>query len=752
MDFRIVHEIPGRVRLRAPRGFDEGFGAHLASVVEAVEGVTGCRCTPRTGSLLFNHAGASSRAAALRAVAEASAGSAPCTGDAEIHHRRHHPSCQRDAAQRTRRQQTRRAGRAQGAPRQACDARHVCVPSGQGPFAVAGQGMGHGPGMGLGRLLRYLLLRPLLPAPVRMATALLRATPVITQGLRSLARGRLSVDVLDAAAIGVSLLRRDFRSVGTITFLLAVGEALEAWTRKASREGLAASLALDVDTIWVRRGEAEVQVPLASLADGDVVVVRAGGAIPVDGVVVDGEALVNQASMTGEPLGVMRVAGAAVFAGTVVEEGTLGIRATGVGHETRLSRIVDFIERSEALKAGIQGKAERLADAVVPFSFALAASVWLLTRDPARAASVLLVDYSCAIRLATPLAILSAMREGASRGVLVKGGRFLEGLAAADAVVFDKTGTLTEARPRVTAVVPAEGFERDDVLRIAACLEEHFPHPVARAVVHKAEEENLQHHEEHAEVEYVVAHGIASRLHGERVLVGSHHFVHEDEGVPVSTMDEAVATLSAQGHSVLYLAIGGRLAGVLGIEDPLRPEAPAVVTALRQSGVRRILMLTGDGERTAAAVAARLGIDEYRAQVLPADKAFVVQELKAQGHTVIMVGDGINDAPALSSADVGVTLRDGTDLAREVADVVLLHCDLTDLAVARELGRRTLARIRHGFISTMTLNTLFLAAGLAGLARPGIAAVLHNLTTVGVALNAMRPLLPAMERAGGDTA
>ena len=488
-------------------------------------------------------------------------------------------------------------------------------------------------------------------------------------------------------------------------------------------------------------------MPIAELQADDLVVVRTGAAIPVDGTVVSGEASVNQASMTGEPLGVLRSEGASVFAGTVVEEGEIVIRPTGVGDGTRLNKIIKFIEESELRKADIQGRAERLADAVVPFSFLLAGAVWMVTRNPMRAAGVLMVDYSCALKLATPLAILAAIKEGAGCGVLVKGGRFLETLSAVDAVVFDKTGTLTESRPRVVEVVPAEGWGRDEVLRLAACLEEHFPHPVARAVVRKAEEEALQHQEEHAEVRYIVAHGIASELHGKRVFIGSRHYIEQDEGISVAPLLSEVERLAREGHSVLYLAQEDRLVGLIGIEDPLREESAGVIRQLRERGIKRIVMLTGDDERTAAAVAARLGITEYRAQILPTDKAAIIEELKAEGHTVLMTGDGINDSPALSTADVGVTLRDGADLAREVADVVLTNCNLRELSTAMELGDRTLRRIRTNFGLTMSLNSLFLAGSLFGVLQPGGSAVLHNLTTLGVCLNAMRPMLPRGENA-----
>ncbi len=806
MDYRIAHELPGRLRLRcAPGSFSQDRAHDLVARIVAVDGVAEAHATVTTGSVLVRYARPAARGEVLAVVGTFVAGGAPRrTPGRKAEAAEHHAGARRASDSGGRADRTDRAeaqpdarsgakpgaGGGKGAGR---GAGKVAAPSATDSGPVAGaarrargpmgahlppgapgmaglRGMGGmaphammpdaaalstgasgaaglnglamaGAAPGAGGLVRYLILRPFLPRIVRMVSAFFRALPFLLKGGRSLASGRLNVDVLDAAALGISLARGDFRSVGLITALFAVGEFLEEWTRKKSRESLAESLAVDVDTVWVKRGEAEVQVPLSALVDDDLVVVRAGSSIPVDGVVAEGEAMVNQTSMTGEPLAVARRAGASVYAGTVVEEGRLDIRPTGVGSATRINQIVGFIERSEALKANVQGKAERLADAIVPYSFLLAGGVWAVTRDVARAASVLLVDYSCAIRLATPLAILTGMREGARHGVLIKGGRFIEGLAGADTVVFDKTGTLTEARPRVAEVISLNGHGRDDVLRLAACLEEHFPHPVARAVVRKAEQEALDHQEEHAEVEYVVAHGIASRLRGKRVLVGSRHFVHEDEGVPLDEFLPVVNEWAAKGYSILHLAIGGKLAGILCIEDPLRSEAAAVVRGLREQGVKRVIMLTGDGPVTAAAVANAVGVDEWRAQVLPADKADIVRQLQAEGGKVVMVGDGINDSPALSAADVGVSLRDGADLAREVADVVLSGNDLAELLVARHLAKATLRRIHVNFGSIMGLNSAFMALGLVGRAQPGMLALLHNLTTVGVALNAMRPML-----------
>lgn len=590
-------------------------------------------------------------------------------------------------------------------------------------------------------LTRFLFLRPLLPVGLNAANALLASVPFVLSGVKSLLRGRFDVAVLDGAALLVSFLRRDFRTAGLLIVLLGLGEMLESYTRKKSMASLADELALRVDSVWVRRGDGNVKVALRDVTKEDVVVVHAGNAIPVDGIVVDGDGSVNQASMTGEPLPVHRMKGGTVFAGTVLEDGELMIRPTGVGDGTRLQQIVRFIENSEAAKAGIEGKALKWADRIVPYHFLLAGLVWLVTRDFARMASVLMVDFSCALRLATPLAILTAMRTGTQRGVVVKGGKYLEALAEVDTVVFDKTGTLTASAPKLADVVTLdEAHDADDLLRLAACLEEHFPHPVGRAVVHAAEAKGLAHTiEAHdAKIDYVVAHGIASSVEGERVVLGSRHFVEEDEGISVEVGHEAAERLAREGKSILYLAVGGRLAGLLGIEDPIREEAKSVIAALHERGVKEVWMLTGDDERTARVVAEKLGIDHYRAGILPADKAAVVTALKEKGAKVLMVGDGVNDSPALSASHVGVTLRDGADIAQEVADVVLTENTLEGLPVAMDLGKAAMARIRQNFVASVGLNGLFLAGGLTGTLMPAAGALLHNGTTIGVCLNAMR--------------
>lgn len=573
------------------------------------------------------------------------------------------------------------------------------------------------------------------------AMAVLRAVPYILSGLRSLLRGTFGLDVLDAAALSVCLLQRDFKSLSSITFFFALGEFLADWTRKKSEASLKESLALKIDRVWIREDDLERQIPFAEVEKGDLVVVRAGYALPVDGTVVAGQGMVNQASMTGEAMPVHRTSGATVYAGTVLEECELCIRATRVGSDTRINAILRAIEESESVKAEIQGRYERMADAIVPYNFLLAGLVFLVTRLPARAGSVLLVDYSCAIRLVTPLAVFTAMREAADRGVLIKGGKYMEAIAEADVVVFDKTGTLTCAKPSLVDVIPFGERSREDVLRLSACLEEHFVHPVGQAVVRASDAEGLKHREEHATVEYIVAHGIVSLWREQRVLIGSGHFVLEDEGITLTAgQKKIVAKESARGRSILYLSVGGELAGLLLIEDEIRDTAADVIRALYADGISRIIMLTGDGELTAAGIAKRAGIGEYRSQMLPEDKAAFIAQLKKEGHRVAMVGDGINDSPALSAAHVGIAMAGGADVAREVADIVLVNEELEGLLLARAISRLALRRIKTSFRQSVLLNSAFLVGGLLGLIRPGLSAFLHNATTAGLAVSSVHPM------------
>ncbi len=583
-----------------------------------------------------------------------------------------------------------------------------------------------------------------LPRVLRLALAVIKSAPYIFAAVKALLRGRLSLEVLDGAALLVCLARRDFRALASITFFFSLGEYLSDWTRRKSRSGLAESLALNIDKVWVSADGLERQVLLSTVKPGDIVVVRAGSLIPVDGRVHSSEGMVNQASMTGESAPVHKRKDDSVYAGTILEEGELLVETTHVGNNTRITAIVRSIEESDTVKAAIQGKYEKIADAIVPYNFLLSGLVYALTRDTLRAGSVLLVDYSCAIRLATPLTIFTAMREAADKGVLIKGGKFLEAVAEADVAVFDKTGTLTRATPTLAGVVSFGKYERKTLLRLAACLEEHFPHPVGQAVVRAAELENLQHREEHAQVEFVVAHGIASRWNAQRVLIGSAHFVCEDGGIPLteeqSTLIEKEAAL---GRSVLYLSIGNELAGILLIEDLLREDAASIVAALRADGIKRIIMLTGDSEHTAKSIARQVGITEYRAGLLPEDKAAFIRSLKRQGHTVMMIGDGINDSPALSEANIGIAMSSGADMACEIADMVLINSELSGLLLSRMLAREALKRIRRNFYLSLAWNSLFLVGGLFGVLQAGLSAFLHNATTSALAVRSVRPLLPA---------
>ncbi|SMP77153.1 Cu2+-exporting ATPase [Desulfonatronum zhilinae] len=584
-----------------------------------------------------------------------------------------------------------------------------------------------------------LLLRAFLPPWVRLILAARRALPFLLKGFASLMRGRLNIDVLDALAIAISLARRDLRSVMIITTLLSLGDFLEQWTRKRSRDQLAQDLLQLPLTVWVRNNDQVEERALEQVRAGDLVVVQAGSRIAVDGVVVDGEAMVNQASLTGEPLAVVKSRGISVFAGTAVEEGTIVIRVDQVGDTTRVHKIVKILEQSERLKAGLQARAEQWADRVVPLTLGLSLLTWFLTRNLNRAVSVLLVDFSCAIKLSTPLTMLSAMREASTKGVLIKGGRFLEKLDQADTYVFDKTGTLTEAHPRGLEVIPFNGHDSREVLRVAACLEEHFPHPLARAVVTMAEREGLSHKEEHAELEYILAHGIASKLRGQRVLVGSRHFLQEHGKVDLDRAADAVAQAAEQGCSVLYVGMGHDLAGVILLEDPVRRDAPLFLHLLRQGGVKRVLMLTGDGEESAASVSRQLNIDEFHSQLLPEDKVRIVQKLRSEGHVVAMVGDGINDTPALSAADVGVSMKSGADIAHEVCDVLLTNADLDGILSARAISSRAMSRLRWNYSAAVGINGALVVLGLTGRISPTISALIHNLATILVTVNSLRP-------------
>ena len=589
-----------------------------------------------------------------------------------------------------------------------------------------------------------------LPSPLRIARILWHMIPFVRRGLRCLLRRRIKVELLDALSISISACRRDFGTAGMVMFLLEVGELLEEWTRKKSVADLARCMSLNVDRVWLRTAQGEVLVPVSQIQPGDAVVVRAGGIIPVDGLVLEGEVTVNQASLTGESIPVPKRPGGAVYAGTVVEEGECVLEVKQASGQSRYDQIVHMIEQSEQMKSEAESKAANLADKLVPYTFAGSLISFALTRNVARALSVLMVDFSCALKLAMPLAVLSAMREAGRAHITVKGGKFLEAVAAADTIVFDKTGTLTHACPRVAQVVPFGGKEEAEMLRLAACLEEHFPHSMANAVVEEAKRRGLRHEEYHSKVEYLVAHGIASTVDGERVLIGSAHFVFEDEGCVIPEGEQERFDALPPEYSHLYLAVGGQLAAVICISDPLREEAKEVLSTLRALGVTSTVMLTGDSYRTAAAIAAQVGVDDFRAGVLPADKAEYVARLRREGHTVLMVGDGINDSPALSEADAGIAISDGAAIAREIADITIAADSLWELVELRRIAMALMARIHSNYRFVIGFNGTLIALGVAGVLPPATSATLHNLSTLGVSLRSMGRLTAQTQSARGN--
>ena len=589
-----------------------------------------------------------------------------------------------------------------------------------------------------------------LPSPLRIARILWHMIPFVRRGLRCLLRRRIKVELLDALSISISACRRDFGTAGMVMFLLEVGELLEEWTRKKSVADLARCMSLNVDRVWLRTAQGEVLVPVSQIQPGDAVVVRAGGIIPVDGLVLEGEVTVNQASLTGESIPVPKRPGGAVYAGTVVEEGECVLEVKQASGQSRYDQIVHMIEQSEQMKSEAESKAANLADKLVPYTFAGSLLSFALTRNVTRALSVLMVDFSCALKLAMPLAVLSAMREAGRAHITVKGGKFLEAVAAADTIVFDKTGTLTHARPRVAQVVSFGTKEEAEMLRLAACLEEHFPHSMANAVVEEAKRRGLRHEEYHSKVEYLVAHGIASTVDGERVLIGSAHFVFEDEGCVIPEGEQERFDALPPEYSHLYLAVGGQLAAVICISDPLREEAKEALSALRTLGITSTVMLTGDSYRTAAAIAAQVGVDDFRAGVLPADKAEYVARLRREGHTVLMVGDGINDSPALSEADAGIAISDGAAIAREIADITIAADSLWELVELRRIAMALMARIHSNYRFVIGFNGTLIALGVAGVLPPATSATLHNLSTLGVSLRSMGRLTAQTQSARGN--
>lgn len=685
MEYVIVHRIPGRIRfcLNVPR-YPAVDAEQVENHFHDISGVAKVSFTPRTGSLLICHDGlATTDAAILERLA-----AAPLPGSKR-------PRSLTELEQKKR------------------------------------------------IVLRSALLlaaRPLIPPQIRPFLAVYGAWPIIKKGIAALRERTVNVELLDASAVGAALATRDFLTASMISFLLKLGEYLELWTRNYSRRLLSEMFHVADEWAWVSRDGMEQRVPLADVLPGELVIARTGSLIPVDGVVLEGEALVNQSSLTGEGLAVARRSGHSVYAGTAVEEGELLIRAERVGDQTRAARVVKIIEESDTLKSATQSRSEALAERIVPWSFLASGLVLALTGNPARAAAVLLVDFSCAIKLSTPLVIISSLAQAARRRVLIKGGKYLELLATVDAIILDKTGTLTEAAPHFAGMAVFNGYAPDFVLRLAACVEEHFPHPVATAVVKEAARQELRHDEEHSEVEYIVAHGIASRINGQRVVIGSRHFLQDDEGVNLDKGAGYASSLAAQGKSPLFMAVGGKLAGILAIHDPLRSDARAFVDGLRQHGFRRIMMVTGDNRETAATIAAELGIKEFHAQALPDDKVEIVRALKDDGFTVAMVGDGINDSPALSRADVGISMKHGSDIAREACDVLLQDGALEDILVARQISKEAMALIDNNFRVIVTVNSAALFFSIFGLMPPIYSATLHNLGTIYVGLRALSPL------------
>lgn len=581
-----------------------------------------------------------------------------------------------------------------------------------------------------------------LPAPIRNAYTAVVSVKYIWKGIQTLAKGKIEVPVLDATAIGVSMLRGDYGTAGSVMFLLGVGELLEEWTHKKSVGDLARSMSLNVGKVWLKKDGQEILVPSEKIVSGDEVVVHMGNLVPFDGEVSDGEGMVNQASLTGESVPVRRTSGSVVYAGTVLEEGELTILVKQTGGSSRYEKITAMIEESEKLKSGLESKAEHLADRLVPYSLGGTVLTYLLTGNTTKALSILMVDFSCALKLAMPISVLSAIREANQHKITVKGGKFLEAVADADTIVFDKTGTLTKAQPTVAEVVSfSETKSPDELLRIAACLEEHFPHSMAKAVVDAAKEKHLDHEEMHSKVEYIVAHGISTTIEGKKAVIGSYHFVFEDENSVIPEgMEEKFRHLPAE-YSHLYLAIEGVLAAVICIEDPLRPEAAEIVRQLKKAGLKKIVMMTGDSERTAKAIAKKVGVDEYYAEVLPEDKANFVEKEKAEGRKVIMIGDGINDSPALSAADVGIAISEGAEIAREIADITVAADDLAEILVLRMLSNRLMKRIHRNYRFIVTFNAGLILLGVGGILQPTTSALLHNTSTLYIGLKSMGNLL-----------
>lgn len=592
----------------------------------------------------------------------------------------------------------------------------------------------------IGKVLFHYAGKFLLPYPVRKAVILCKALHYLKEGWKSLAKKKLEVSVLDATAISVSIMRGDIRTASSVMFLLGLGETLEEWTHKKSVGDLARSMSLNTAKVWMKSGEQEVLVDSGKIKEGDTIIVHMGNVVPFDGIVSEGEGMVNQSSITGEPLPVLKKEGGYVYAGSVLEEGELICTVKKAGGASRYEKIVEMIEESEKLKSSVEGRAEKLADRLVPVTFAGTALTWLLTRNITKALAVLMVDFSCALKLTMPLTVLSAIRQAGTYDITVKGGKFLEAVAEAETIVLDKTGTLTEARPTVKMIVPFCEESENELLRIAACLEEHFPHSMAKAVVAAAKQAGLEHEEMHSKVEYIVAHGISSGIGEKRVLIGSAHFIFEDEKciIPEKYQEQFDGLPTEYSH--LYMAIDGVLSAVICIEDPLRRESAGVICALREAGFRKIVMMTGDSERTAAVIAKKVGVDEYYSEVLPEDKAGFIEKEKAKGKKVLMVGDGVNDSPALSAADAGIAVSDGAELAREIADITISAENLYQIVRLKYLSHAMMKRINRNYREIVGINTLLILLGVGGVIQPTATAMLHNISTIAIGLKSMKNL------------
>lgn len=597
----------------------------------------------------------------------------------------------------------------------------------------------------INKVVMHYGIRLLLPMDIRSVITTVKSFKYLWHGVKTLTKGKIEVPVLDATAIGVSVLRGDYNTAASVMFLLGIGEILEEWTHKKSVGDLARSMSLNIDKVWVVSDGQEILVPSTSIKSGDLVRIHMGNVIPFDGTVTDGEGTVNQASLTGESVPVRKIPSGTVYAGTVVEEGELTICVKENGGSSKYEKIMTMIEESEKLKSSLEGKAEHLADKLVPYTFLGTGLVWMFTRNVTKALSVLMVDFSCALKLSMPLAVLSAIREASTYEITVKGGKYLEAMADATTIVFDKTGTLTKAQPTVADVVSFNGQPAEELLRIAACLEEHFPHSMAKAVVREAARKELVHEELHTKVEYIVAHGISSTLDGKKIIIGSYHFVFEDEQAQIPEGRQELFDQLPEEYSRLYMAIDGKLAAVICIEDPLREEAPEVIRQLKSLGIHKVVMMTGDSDRIAGAIAGTVGVDEYYSEVLPEDKARFVEQEKQAGHKVIMIGDGINDSPALSAADVGIAISEGAQIAREIADVTIGADNLYEVATLKELSNSLMERIHKNYRMIVGINTGLIILGVAGIIPPTTSALLHNTSTLWISTKSMKNLLDREE-------